>query len=370
MSNLIFWLDFPLFHMSPLIKELSLDERLEVVVVCEREIPDWRKAMGFPSPDFGGATCYFAPDGNIRKKVVDTYSGNDSVHIFHGLRASKNNFLCFKKLSGEKCYIGLYFEYLFTNNPVKRIMRYLYYRMFFLFNNKSIDFLLALGDRAREKYSALGVDSGKIHSFKYFIDDSCVAGSEKIRGRSGGGVKLLYVGKFDYRKNVLMLADSFNELSAKNKLLKITFVGEGEERDRLYKKVSDAGNGCKVDIIPYVDQSELEGIYLSHDVLVLPSRWDGWGMVVVEALARGLPVVVSDRCGAASVITEPAYGRVFDSTSKEDLIDSLSSVIGLYDFSAEGRIKIAKYARDNLSSSAGKVALIDILRKVGVKFDC
>jgi glycosyltransferase involved in cell wall biosynthesis len=49
------------------------------------------------------------------------------------------------------------------------------------------------------------------------------------------------------------------------------------------------------------------------DLLVLPSRWDGWGVVVNEALASRVPVVVSDHCGAADLILHGVNGYVFPS---------------------------------------------------------
>jgi phosphatidyl-myo-inositol dimannoside synthase len=54
------------------------------------------------------------------------------------------------------------------------------------------------------------------------------------------------------------------------------------------------------------------------DALVLPSRWDGWGLVANEALSVGVPVVISNRCGAADLIHTGVNGWVFHS---EDMLD-------------------------------------------------
>jgi glycosyltransferase involved in cell wall biosynthesis len=55
------------------------------------------------------------------------------------------------------------------------------------------------------------------------------------------------------------------------------------------------------------------------DLLVLPSRWDGWGVVVNEALAVGVPVIVSDQCGVADLIQPGINGFVFRSEDVDDL---------------------------------------------------
>ncbi|MGH9904076.1 MAG: glycosyltransferase, partial [Pyrinomonadaceae bacterium] len=57
------------------------------------------------------------------------------------------------------------------------------------------------------------------------------------------------------------------------------------------------------------------------DLLVLPSRWDGWGLVVNEAFAAGVPVIVSDCCGAADLIDHGVNGYVFRSERVNELRD-------------------------------------------------
>jgi glycosyltransferase involved in cell wall biosynthesis len=62
------------------------------------------------------------------------------------------------------------------------------------------------------------------------------------------------------------------------------------------------------------------GNLLEHaDVLLLPSRYDGWGAVVNEALMCGVPVVCSDNCGAADLLREPWRGSTFKMGSVESL---------------------------------------------------
>ena len=65
------------------------------------------------------------------------------------------------------------------------------------------------------------------------------------------------------------------------------------------------------------------------DVLVLPSHWDGWGAVINEALCNGARVVCSDFCGAADLVSDPRFGRVFREGSLESLTQAMDAMIDL-----------------------------------------
>ncbi len=60
----------------------------------------------------------------------------------------------------------------------------------------------------------------------------------------------------------------------------------------------------RVEFAGFKDWNELPGEYASADVLCVPSRYDGWGLVVPEGLASGLPVIATDRMGAALEFVE------------------------------------------------------------------
>ena len=80
----------------------------------------------------------------------------------------------------------------------------------------------------------------------------------------------------------------------------------------------------RVSVEGFVQPADLPGLYAAADVFVLPSRHDGWGLVVNEALGAGLPIVVSDRVGAGrDLVKDGENGFVFPS---ED-VDALASCL-------------------------------------------
>jgi glycosyltransferase involved in cell wall biosynthesis len=87
---------------------------------------------------------------------------------------------------------------------------------------------------------------------------------------------------------------------------------------------------------------QLSAILEQCDVLILPSAREVWGLVVNEALAHGLYVVVSDRVGARDLVA-PEIGRVVRDVSPTSLASSLMDVIDSGDFSLAARERRASW---------------------------
>ena len=79
--------------------------------------------------------------------------------------------------------------------------------------------------------------------------------------------------------------------------VRLRIVGEGELRDAVAQTLGPVSE--RVEFVGFKDWHELPGEYARADVLCVPSRYDGWGLVVPEGLASGLPVIATDRMGAA-----------------------------------------------------------------------
>ena len=361
-KNIVFWLDIPLFHVSPLISSVA-NSNVNVIVICENNMPQWRLDMGFPIPNFGNAKVYNEPSSVVRHEVLHEYSGSDSVHIFHGLRGTKENFKCFKWLVGNACSVGLYFEPIKLYKTIKGFLRGFYYRLFFARYSNRIDFMLALGDFGKCQYVSLGLPENKVISFGYFIDGEYIAPLNPSSRAASPIVKILYAGQLIDRKNVLMLASSFRNIEKNYDNVALAMVGEGELKKLLIDYVQSEGLVDKVCLLGYSSNHELKEIFSNHDIFVLPSKFDGWGVVAVEALARGLPIIVSDKCGSASILKNPKHGIVFDSTSEQALTNALRLMIEdhEYYFSSESRKERLNYAREHLSADAGKNKLLQIL---------
>lgn len=106
----------------------------------------------------------------------------------------------------------------------------------------------------------------------------------------------LYVGSLQERKGVRHLLEAFAICHLERPDLTLTLVGGGPQEAELAERVAQLGLTDAVDLRPPVEPDEVFPIYLSHDLLVHPSRYETFGMTIVEAVATGMPVLVT-RCG-------------------------------------------------------------------------
>ncbi|HEU4770243.1 MAG TPA: glycosyltransferase family 4 protein [Pyrinomonadaceae bacterium] len=107
----------------------------------------------------------------------------------------------------------------------------------------------------------------------------------------------LFSGSLIARKGIDLLARAFVKLAAEFPEVKLRIAGEGELRQSVSQTLRPVSD--RVEFTRFKDWSELPELYASADVLCVPSRYDGWGLVVPEGLASGMPVIATDRMGAA-----------------------------------------------------------------------
>lgn len=100
---------------------------------------------------------------------------------------------------------------------------------------------------------------------------------------------ILFVGQVVPRKGIDILFKAYT------KLKEYQLVMIGGTLNEEYKKLKEDLD-LSINIIPFLQSKELEEYYLASDVFVLPTREDQWGLVINEALAKGLPVVSTDMC--------------------------------------------------------------------------
>jgi glycosyltransferase involved in cell wall biosynthesis len=178
--------------------------------------------------------------------------------------------------------------------------------------------LFAVSHFAADFYTQLGFDPEQIYPFGYFREGTDLA-SEFSEPKNPLRTEIVYVGQLTHRKGVDILLAALRPLFAEHQALQLTVIGSGEEADALKKQVAHSGLADRVIFAGARSSDEIPRCIARADVLVLPSRWDGWGMVVNEALAVGVPVIVSDRCGAMDLIQPGINGFIFRSEAVDDL---------------------------------------------------
>ena len=131
---------------------------------------------------------------------------------------------------------------------------------------------------------------------------------------------LLFVGLAQPRKNLESIVTVFARLAARNDDLSLVLAGsDGYPEGRLTALIKETGAVDRVKVLGYTDAADLPALYSGASLLLFPSRDEGFGMPVLEAMACGCPVVVSDRGALPEVAGEGAY--VFGADAFDDLED-------------------------------------------------
>jgi len=166
----------------------------------------------------------------------------------------------------------------------------------------------------------------------------------KVNRELNSPLRYLFVGRLIDLKNVKLLIDVFNQNGRP-----LTIVGSGELETELKRNAK--GNIC---FRGFIDNEKLGRVYQEHDVFILPSYSETWGLVVEEAIYWGLPVIVSDRVGCGQdMVTNLGTGLIFNSKSSEDLNDKINimesdyqiylNAVNLVDFEERTNFQINAY---------------------------
>lgn len=230
-----------------------------------------------------------------------------------------------------------------------------------------VDAFLVIGSRNRDYYRSFGVPDEKMFWAPYAVDNDWfslpqndrVAARNRIRSRLGVGPDTLVVAssaKLIERKRPLDLVDAVASLRDRGVDAHALFIGDGEERRAIERRATARGVSSAVTIAGFVNQRELPSWYAAADTLVLPSdSRETWGLVVNEAMAAGLPVVVSDAAGCSpDLVRAGENGFTYACGDVAALTDRLTSIVAL---GPEGRTRLGNRSRDIVTQFGIDVAV-------------
>jgi glycosyltransferase involved in cell wall biosynthesis len=160
-------------------------------------------------------------------------------------------------------------------------------------------------------------------------------------------VVLIFSAKLQPWKRPLDLVRAFAKIAEFNVYL--IFAGEGSLRSALESEVETLGIAKKVRFLGFVNQSGLPEVYAASDILVLPSDYEPFGVVVNEAMVCGCCVVVSDRVGARfDLVREGETGFTFRAGD----VDALAAVLHGILLTPDRLTKMGEAARERMKSWA------------------
>jgi len=312
----------------------------------ESRDPEFARAYKWDIPLLGGYESVFLR--NLRRSLrVDTFfslvnpaivselsrARFDAV-LVHGY-AHFTNWLAFlaTQFKGTPLLLRGESQLLNPRPPAVRMAKNLILRPLL----RRVSACLYIGSHNRDYWMHYGVPEERLYFAPYSVDNSyfrdaarkCRPIRDSIKQRWGLPHQvpvILYVGKFVSRKQPFLLLDAFRRLRQSHRA-GLLLAGDGPLRAAIEQYIEDHETR-DVCVTGFLNQTEIERAYAAADILVLPSSYETWGLVLNEGMNFRLPVVASDRVGAARDLVRPGQnGYIFPHGSVDSLFEALKRLV-------------------------------------------
>ncbi len=187
-----------------------------------------------------------------------------------------------------------------------------------------------VSDRVFRSVCALGIAKERITKIPIFVDTekfmNAVPAFDLHRSYPEFSTIILSMGRLQPEKNYRGLIRAFAQVRALHDDALLLIVGSGPERDRLLSLARSLDLDACVKILPWA--RDVVSYYKTCDVYVQPSLYEGWGLAVIEALASGAPVVMTDVGCAGEVVRNGKTGIVVPPQNEQALAEAILRMLG------------------------------------------
>jgi glycosyltransferase involved in cell wall biosynthesis len=331
------------FHLSAFVRALAERPNTEVWFGYEEDLPAERKSLGWNLPDFGKAKLFDSRDPAQFEAQV-ARDGADTCHAFGSYFQLPKAGAAFQRLKSKPCrrvWISEAFNYFGWKGWLRtQRVRWLALKE----ARKSFDRVFAMGELGTYFFRESWLRSQQLREFAYTVELPKMDFHQPTTNNHQ--LRLLYVGQLIRRKGVDLLLRALSDLDRQS--WKLSIIGDGLEATalRTFAEVNDLNEN--IQFLGVIPNSDIAAQMKQADVLVLPSRWDGWGAVVNEALHCGTGVIVSNACGAASLVRSVQQGWVFES---ENISSLRRQLIAAIEENSNGKTLLSTWATNRISGT-------------------
>ena len=186
------------------------------------------------------------------------------------------------------------------------------------------DRILCYTDLERNNLEKLGINGKKIRVIHNGVDADLFSPHKKVIGNKPRQ-QLLWCGRFVPGKGVSVLIDAYYKIIKEFPDTRLVLVGEGPLRKSINSQIEKLGLVNNVVIFEYRDNSEMSELYNESDIFILPSLMEGVPRTILEAMACGIPVIVSDLPHLRSVVQ--SAGHCVPAGDSERLSEEISQLL-------------------------------------------
>lgn len=303
LRRLTLWQEMFSPHLVPLIAELARSfDRVRLITLSETD--EARAAIGWDDVVPGAVQRIHACTPADRSRALCDSTSRADLNLLQGLKPARWQWQVQRTLIASDASIVLLSELHWpSRSAVKRLALFAREALLARLWSRRARLLFAIGDDASAHFVSRGFASRKVRPFAY-----TPALSEYRPDELAGQYPVIAVAaKLEPYKGVDVLVRALALM--KHRPWRLEVAGDGSMRRDLDSMAHAHGIADRIAWLGWRPASEIPRMFANASLMVLPSRFEGWGAVVNEALGVGTPVVVSRGAGAHCLIGQPLLGE-------------------------------------------------------------
>lgn len=176
------------------------------------------------------------------------------------------------------------------------------------------DKIINISNYEQNKAIKYGLDKNKMIMIYNGVEDKINKSNLKLNWNDNK-INLLFVGRLDRQKGLDLFLDVYDKMKLEN--IHLYVIGTSVLDDNLPQ------NTDNITYLGWVDNKDIDAYYQACDAVIMPSRWEGFGLVAIEAMRNSKPVIVSNRGALPELIKNNKNGYIFDMNDLNSLVSIL-----------------------------------------------
>ena len=326
--KICFWLNTKSTHQNPFLNELYTNNNIDLKVRYISNPSQNRIDIGWDNTILENFEKYVS-NFNEAKASVEDY--NERIHIILGNKITFSqeliNFFVKKKLKWihwSERYGLVLANKLNFNILLFRILRPIYLCTKFSYGNLVNNYALGAfshGELAKKDFEFIGIKKEKIKNL--FYTSEIQASENIVKEKNSNIINFLYVGELSKRKGIEDLLRACSKLSGNQ--WSLTLVGKDKSNGYYSKLIKELKITNNIEEIGVISYKKIGEYYNKADIFVFPSKFDGWGAVLNEAISYELPIISSNEASSSFTLIKD-NGFIFNAGK----INELSSYMQKY----------------------------------------
>lgn len=220
----------------------------------------------------------------------------------------------FKKKKAKIIYSPHGWSFLMDTSPVKKKIYYLIESML----SHVTDVIINISKYEQEQAIKLGMSQGKMTMIYNGVEEAAHTPNKIDMLMDKTKINLLFVGRLDRQKGLDLFMEVYSKLTLNNMHLYVIGTGILEKKESISNQSTT--------YLGWVKNKEIDKYYRECDAVIIPSRWEGFGLVAIEAMRNRKPVIASNRGALPELIVDGKNGYIFD---LENIIELKNILINL-----------------------------------------